>query len=76
MNEISHMDIKQRWIVIYSTAANHRATKTITRQVERAKDKAEKELFHLQAQRFACKTDAQRHIDKVSKKLKYHQVST
>lgn len=48
------MDIKQRWIVIYSTAANHRATKTITRQVERAKDKTKKELFHIQAQRFAC----------------------
>ncbi len=76
VNELSHMDIKQRWIVIYSTAANHRATKTISRQVERAKDKAEKELFHLQAQRFACKTDAQRYIDKVSKKLKYHQIST
>ncbi|MCP4325345.1 MAG: IS1634 family transposase, partial [Alteromonadales bacterium] len=76
VNEISHMDIKQRWIVIYSTAANYRATKTISRQVERAKDKAEKELFHLQAQRFACKTDAQRYIDKVSKKLKYHQIST
>ncbi len=76
VNEISHMDIKQRWIVIYSTAANHRAAKTITRQVERAKEKAEKELFHLQAQRFACKTDAQRYIDKVSKRLKYHQVST
>jgi len=76
VNEISHMDIKQRWIVVYSTAANHRATKTISRQVERAKDKAEKELFHLQAQRFACKTDAQRYINKVSKKLKYHKIST
>ena len=49
------MDIKQRWIVIYSSAANHRATKTITRQAERAKEKIQKELFHLQAQRFACK---------------------
>jgi transposase len=76
VNEILHMDIKQRWVVIYSTAANSRATKTITRQVERAKDKAEKELFHLQAQRFACKIDAQRYINKVSKKLKYHQIST
>lgn len=55
VNKVERMDIKQRWIVIYSSAANHRATKTITRQVERAKEKIQKELFHLQAQRFACK---------------------
>lgn len=75
VNKVEHMGIKQRWIVIYSSAANHRATKTITRQVERAKDKIKKELFHLQAQRFACKTDAQRAADKVSKRLKYHQIN-
>jgi transposase len=61
------MDIKQRWIVFYSTAANHRAEKTIIRHVERAKDKGEKELFHLQAQRFACKTDAERSVNKIGK---------
>ena len=75
VNDVEHMDIKQRWLVIYSNAANHRATKTITRQVERAKESTEKALFHLQAQRFACKTDAERSLDKISKKLKYHQVS-
>lgn len=75
VNDVEHMDIKQRWIVFYSKAANHRAEKTITRQVERAKDKGKKELFHLQAQRFACKTDAERSVNKISKKLKYHQMS-
>jgi transposase len=69
------MNIKQRWIVIYSNAASHRAIKTITRQVERAKDKTQNELFHLQAQRFSCKTDAQCSINKIRKKLKYHQIS-
>jgi len=74
VNDVEHMDIKQRWIVFYSKAANHRATKTITRQVERAKDKGNKELFHLQAQRFSCKTDAERSVNKIGKKLKYHQI--
>lgn len=63
------MNIKQRWIAIYSNATNHRAAKTITWQVERAKDKTQKELFHLQAQRFFCKKDAQRSINKIRKKL-------
>jgi len=75
VNDVEHMDIKQRWIVFYSKAANYRATKTIARQVERAKDKGKKELFHLQAQRFFCKTDAERNVNKIEKKLKYHQVS-
>jgi len=75
VNDVEHMDIKQRWIVFYSKAANHRAEKTITRQVGRAKDKGKKELFHLQAQRFACKMDAERNVNKIEKKLKYHQVS-
>lgn len=75
VNDVEHMDIKQRWIVFYSKAANHRAKKTITRQVERAKDKGKKEFFHLQAQRFSCKRDAERNVNKIAKTLKYHQVS-
>jgi transposase len=75
VNDIKHMDIKQRWIVFYSEAANHRAEKTIARQVERAKEMVNKELFHLQAQRFACKTDAERSLNNITKKLKYHKVS-
>lgn len=75
VNDVEHMDIKQRWTVFYSKAANHRAEKTIIRQVERAEDKGNKELFHLQAQRFSCKTDADRSVNKIGKKLKYHQIS-
>jgi hypothetical protein len=48
------MDIKQRWIVVNSKAAGERATKTMGRQTDRAKEKLDKDLFHLQAQRFAC----------------------
>tara|TARA_R110002167_G_scaffold91458_1_gene245996 strand:+ start:37169 stop:37315 length:147 start_codon:yes stop_codon:yes gene_type:complete len=38
------MDIKQRWIVVNSKAAGERATKTIGRQIDRAKEKLEKGL--------------------------------
>ena len=75
INEVDHMEIKQRWMVIYSNAANHRAKKSIVRQVERARVAVKKDLFHLQAQRFACQTDAQRAIDKLTKKMKYHQIA-
>jgi hypothetical protein len=52
------MDIKQRWIVVNSKAADERATKTIGRQTDRAKERLDKDLFYLQAQRFICKEDA------------------
>jgi transposase len=69
------MGISQRWLVIYSQAAKDRSQKTINKQVKRAKDKLEKDLFHLQAQRFACETDANKALDKWAKKLKYHQIA-
>lgn len=69
------MGIKQRWMVVYSNAANNRAKKSIIRQVERARVSVKKDLFHLQAQRFACQTDAQRALDKLTKKMKYHQIA-
>ena len=75
VNDVEHMGIKQRWMVTYSNAANHRAKKSIVRQVERAKFGIKKELFHLQAQRFACQTDAQRALEKITKKMKYHQLA-
>ena len=76
IENIEHMEIKQRWMVVYSNAANHRAQKSIHRQVEKAHTSLKKSLFHLQAQRFACQTDAQRALDKLTKQMKYHQVST
>ena len=69
------MGIKQRWMVIYSNADNHRAKKSIVRQVERARVAVKKDLFHLQAQRFACQTDAQRALNKLTKKMKHHQIA-
>jgi transposase len=75
INEVEHMGIKQRWMVVYSNAANNRAKKSIIRQVERARVSVKKDLFHLQAQRFACQTDAQRALDKLTKKMKYHQIA-
>ena len=76
VEEIEHMGIKQRWMIIYSKAANSRAQKSIVRQVERAHTGIKKDLFHLQAQRFACQTDAQRALDKLAKKMKHHQIAT
>ncbi|MDZ7870125.1 MAG: hypothetical protein U5L02_13175 [Rheinheimera sp.] len=57
VEHVEHMGIPQRWMVVHSKAAGERAGKSIARQVERDKTKLEKDLFHLQAQRFACQQD-------------------
>jgi transposase len=76
VNEVEHMDIKQRWIVVNSKAAGERATKTMGRQTDGAKEKLDKDLFHLQAQRFICKEDAPKALAALSKRQKYHQLTT
>jgi transposase len=70
--EVEHYDVKQRWIVVQSQEAENRSEQTIKRQTEKEKELISKELFHLQAQRFACPDDAKRDLDKKAKKWKYH----
>ena len=65
----------QRWIVCYSEQAHNRSKKTLQKNVEREKKSIEKQLFHLRAQRFSCHIDAQKALQLLSKKWKYHRVS-
>lgn len=76
VNSVKHLGIQQRWVIIHSQAAQSRAEKTISKQVQRAEIELEKALFHLQAQRFACEEDAKRSLNKIAKKAKYHQIKT
>lgn len=73
---IKHMGIEQRWLVVFSQAAQERAEKTVMKQVKKLKAQYDKALFHLQAQRFACEADAFQALSQFQKTLKYHQVTT
>jgi hypothetical protein len=72
VDEVEHMDMKQRCIVVNAKAADERATKTMGRQTDRAKEKLDKDLFYLQAQRFICKEDAPKALAALSKRQNYH----
>jgi hypothetical protein len=67
--------IVEDWVVVNSKAAGERATKTMGRQTDRTKEKLDKVLFHLQAQRFICKEDALKTLAALSKRQKYHQLT-
>lgn len=65
----------QRWVVIYSEQARLRSEKTLKKEVFKENKCIEKEIFHLQAQRFSCEDDAKKELKLLSKKWKYHKVS-
>jgi hypothetical protein len=46
------------------------------RQTDRAKEKLVKDLFHLQAQHFICKGEALKALAVLSKRQRYHQLTT
>lgn len=73
--KVNHFDMAQRWLVVYSQAAQECAQKSVKRQVAKELSTLEKNLFHLQAQRFACETDALKALAELAKKQKYHHLT-
>ena len=73
---LCHYGIEQRWLIVCSKAAWERAEKTLAKAQAKELNKVTKQLFHLQAQRFCSKEEAQAALDKITKKLKYHQVAS
>ena len=73
--DLCHYGIEQRWLVIYSDAAFKQAEKTLAKAQTKEHQKMRKQLFHLQAQRFDSQEAAHMTLDKMTKKLSYHQVA-
>lgn len=69
---LTHNDLLQRWIIVFSEDAHARAEESLKVKVKKEFELIEKELFHLQAQRFSCAEDGRNEILKKSKKWKYH----
>jgi transposase len=73
--DLCHYGIEQRWLVIYSDATLKQAEKTLAKAQAKEWQKVQKQLFHLQPQRFDSQKDARMALDKIDRKLSYHQVS-
>lgn len=70
----THYGITQRWHIISSETSRHRAVEQVKKRVARESVVIEKKVFHLQAQRFACTTDAEKSGKKLAAKWKYHDL--
>jgi transposase len=71
--ELGHYGIDQRWVIVRSRGALERASKTIDKKIAKEKKAADKQLFHLQAERFASEDEALDALKKIESKWTYHQ---
>jgi transposase len=74
--DLTHYGITQRWLVIHSESALKRAKQTLAKAEKRESQKAEKQLFHLQAQRFSSEKEARQALEKISENLTCHQTTS
>jgi transposase len=74
--DLCHYGIQQRWLVVCSQAGIHRASKTIAKAQSKEYEKVNKQLFHLQAQRFDSTKAAHKALDAIVQKLRYHRLES
>jgi len=67
--------IKQRWLVVFSLAAQVRELKTLEKAQAIELEKAQKEWRKLEGQRFNCQADAEKALEQFNQKWKYHQAN-
>ena len=72
--DVEHYGIKQRWHVLSSDTSRQLASKQIDKKVAKEITAIEKQLFHLQADRFNCAADATKTVQALAKKWKYHSI--
>ena len=69
---LEHYGMKQRWHVLSSETSRETANRQVDKRVKKEAEAIEKQLFHLQAQRFSCAEDGSTAIQSLAKKWKYH----
>jgi transposase len=74
--ELCHYGMAQRWLVVSSQAALERAETSVNKACQREVPAIDKQLFHLQAQRFETPDAAQAALTALAQSWKFHQVET
>ena len=74
--DLCHYGMAQRWFVVASEAAMQRAEKSVNKAHQRESEALEKQLFHLQAQRFESQEHAHAALAILSRSWRYHHVTT
>jgi transposase len=64
--------IQQRWLVVFSQAAQGRELKTLEKAQVKELEKARKEWHKLEGQNFNCRVDAEKALEQFNQKWKAH----
>jgi transposase len=67
--------IQQRWLVVFSQAAQSRELKTLKKAQTKELEKAQKEWRKLEGQTFNCQEDAEKALVQFIQKWKYHRAN-
>lgn len=67
--------IQQRWLVVFSQAAQSRELKTLEKAQTKELEKAQKEWRKLEGQTFNCQADAEKALEQFNQKWKYHRAN-
>jgi transposase len=67
--------IQQRWLVVFSQAAQSRELKTLKKAQTKELEKAQKEWRKLEGQTFNCQEDGEKALEQFNQKWKYHQAT-
>lgn len=73
--ELCHYGMAQRWLVVSSQDAWQRAAQTLAKAQAKESEQVQKQLFHLQAQRFPSETEAQAALETLAQRWRYHQAA-
>lgn len=65
--------IEQRWLVVFSQAAQARELKTLVKTQAKELEKTQKAWRKLEGQRFNCQADAEKALEQFNRKWNYHQ---
>jgi transposase len=73
--ELCHYGMAQRWLVVSSQDAWQRAAQTLAKAQAKEAEQVQKQLFHLQAQRFPSETTARAALGTIAQRWRYHQTA-
>ena len=73
--DCEYAGIQQRWLVVFSQAAQSRELKTLEKAQTKELETAQKEWRKLEGQTFNCQADAEKALVQFNKKWKYHRAN-
>ncbi len=73
--ECEYAEVKQRWLIVFSEAAQSREIKTLEKAQAKELEAVQKEWRKIEGQTFNCTADAEQALSQFNKKWKYHQAT-